>query len=192
VVEVRFNIIGGATGWEIAPTDEICWGFNTHILQRPYSVIFDMHDIEAELGEKDQTSWKVPKKERKEVLTRGLDRCERDGTTVFSLGRVGKNCIPYPLEEVKREFSSFRFKGDYFSCGVSYAIALAIYQGATRIDLWGMFLTNKGEYAYQKPSIEFWIGVAIGRGIEVKIHGRSHLLVNKNGRLYGYNTKQGK
>jgi len=144
-----------------------------------------MHDVAWGLGGKRTGLWKKAKNRDDALL-----RCCENDITIFSLGKVGENYIPYPIEEVKKEFSPYRLNVDYFSCGVCYAIALAIYQRATRIDLWGMFIAATEEYAYQKPGIEFWIGVAIGRGIDVRIHGKSHLLVNREGYLYGYNTKQ--
>ena len=192
---MKVHIVGAAPGWEKVPSDGIKWGFNTHImktLRNPYNVIFDMHDIKADLGGEQTDSWYVHKKNRKNLLLNSLKECERRNITVFTLGKVdGFNCVPYPIEKIKRQFYIGKDCVDYFIGGVSYAIALAIYQGFKEIHIWGVWMEDGEEHQTQKPSIEFWIGVALGRNIKVHIHGKTRLLVAApNGLMYGYNSKQ--
>jgi len=179
---MKINIIGSAPEWQNAPTDGICWGFNTHILKRPYNVVFDMHDINRESSGFRNNGWKLSKHKHDESIDLCLDR----DVTVFSLGSVkDSTIIEYPLGEICKYFDT-----DYFSCGAAYAIALALYQGATEIDIWGIFLSFGDEHAYQKPCIEYWIGRAQGMGVKVEVHGMTRLLKNLRDNIYGYNYKQ--
>jgi hypothetical protein len=179
---MKVNIIGHAHGWQVAPNNGICWGINTHIMKRPYSVLFDMHDIEGELSGSRHADWGLSKHKHDE----SVNHCLENDVTVFSLGAIeGTTIIEYPLEKICKYF-----KKNYFTCGVAYAIAMAIYQGATQIDIWGTYLRIGGEHEYERPCIEYWIGRAEGLGIDVNVHGMSTLLICPKSVLYGYNTKQ--
>ena len=47
------------------------------------------------------------------------------------------------------------------------------------------------EYQHQKPSVEFWIGYAMGRGINFEVHGKlTEILRTANGMIYGYGVHQ--
>jgi hypothetical protein len=84
----------------------------------------------------------------------------------------------YPLDEITARF------GRYFTSTVSYMIAMAIHAHASEIFLFGVDMKTSSEYAYQRPCVEYMIGLAQGSGIEVCIHDQSPLLKSKG--LYGY------
>lgn len=65
---------------------------------------------------------------------------------------------------------------DYFTSSIAFMLALAIWEGFEVIDIYGVDLTVGEEYDYQKPCAEFWIGLAMGKGIEVGIPKGSALL----------------
>ena len=65
---------------------------------------------------------------------------------------------------------------------VAYAIALAIHRGYERIELYGAEMETNTEYGHQRQGVAFWVGVAVGKGIEV-IH-KSDTFWNQP--LYGY------
>lgn len=69
--------------------------------------------------------------------------------------------VAYPLEEAVRLF------GRCFTSSVSYIIALAIMAGYERIGLWGVDLSDKEEYIYQRPAVQYLLGMAKKRGITV-------------------------
>ena len=75
--------------------------------------------------------------------------------------------VRYPLTEIQAEllgnFSTDRF----FTSSIAYAIALAIYLDYERIELYGIELESNTEYYYQRDCATFWIGLAVGRGIDV-------------------------
>lgn len=88
----------------------------------------------------------------------------------------------YPLEEVVGQFGI-----PYFVNTISYMIAYAMLKGYKRIALFGVNQQSASEYMYHKPCVEFWIGMALGQGIQVEVHGnRSEVCQNTNGILYGY------
>jgi hypothetical protein len=55
------------------------------------------------------------------------------------------------------------------SCTPAWALAWAIHQGYKRIEIYGVALASNTEYAYQQGNFKFWVGVAIGRGIDLFI-----------------------
>lgn len=69
--------------------------------------------------------------------------------------------IRFPYEDVRSSVTP------YLESSIAYMFALAIHQGATAIGLWGISMNGTGEYAYQRPNMEYLIGLAHGRGIEV-------------------------
>ena len=90
------------------------------------------------------------------------------------------NSRRYPVEKAREMF------GDYFTNSVSYMIALAIMEGAEEIGIYGIDMATDSEFGYQKPSCEYFIGIARGRGIKVHIPHESDLL--KTRFQYGYET----
>jgi hypothetical protein len=78
--------------------------------------------------------------------------------------------VRYPFEEVAQT------TGYYWNSSIAYAMALAIHEGAEEIGLWGVDMKGDDEYGYQKPNMEFLVGLAMGRGIKVHIPETSPLL----------------
>jgi len=163
----KVSIIGKGNGWEDAPHEGECWGITQLNLNRSVSRVIDMNDYEI-WGEKE-----MKESRQSRVL-------------------AYKNHIPYidldnyPLEEIQVFFDT-----DYFSNTVDYAIALAVYEGFEEIHLYGVNMEIDSEYAYQKPGVDFWCGIAKGKGIKVKIHGsRSKIMKTVDGFLYGYGYPQ--
>jgi hypothetical protein len=73
----------------------------------------------------------------------------------------------YPLEEVCQ---ALHFNKRYFTSSVSYALALASYLGYKKIELYGVEMETDTEYRYQRDGVTFWVGVAVGKGIEFELH----------------------
>jgi hypothetical protein len=94
---------------------------------------------------------------------------------------------PFPLHEVIRPFPR------YFNNTISYLIALAIVMGFKEIHVYGVDMATdslmNAEYSHQRPSCEFFLGVAMGMGIRVEIPSGSDLL--KTTHLYGFEEAEG-
>jgi hypothetical protein len=88
----------------------------------------------------------------------------------------------YPLEQVRQEFPGLTFGGH-----VAYMIALALIRGVTHIGLWGCEYSGKSEYALQRGNCQMWIGIAIGRGVQIIVPKTCTLLVD-SGEDYAYDT----
>lgn len=88
---------------------------------------------------------------------------------------------PYPIKEVYETFGAA-----YFANCIAYVLAYALLKGFEEIELWGVKQGEMTEYYFHKGSIEFWIGMAVGSGVNVRIMGDSMLLQPLNKQLYGY------
>jgi hypothetical protein len=195
-------VLGKAAGWEEAPffyedAKVQTWGLNTHILSRPLDICFEPHDVEWWMENWNQIrSWHKPER----GYPKHIEKVNEHAIPYLTLKHY--DFIPtseaYPVEEICNHFGI-----DYFTGGIDYMVAYAIWKGVAKIDIYGVHTTKDDEYEYQKPSLEFWIGVAIGRGIKIKVHGPTTLLKtmyrgkihtndgkNPDGLRYGYFTKQ--
>ena len=173
----RINILGAAGGWETVPYDDgELWAVNnSHVhMDRPIDLVIDIHNhcLHPEL-EKDKQSLEF-------IKGRGITLIAREVID-------GIKSRKYPLEEIRKEFCDT----DYFGSGIDYMIALAIYEKATEIHIYGVQMMKGSEYHHQKPSVEYWCGVANGRGISVTVHGYySTILKTRNYMMYGYDLPQ--
>ena len=89
--------------------------------------------------------------------------------------------LAYPIKDVANSGRT------YFTSSVAYMLALAVHEGFDEIRIVGINLDTRLEYLEQRACVEYWIGQADGRGIEVKIAGNSSLL---EGFLYGYAVRE--
>ncbi len=72
----------------------------------------------------------------------------------------------------------------YFTNSVSWMVAHAVYvsevngwsRNGAEIGMWGIDMAQSGEYAAQRPSCEYWLGIAEGLGIKVTVADRADLL----------------
>ena len=87
------------------------------------------------------------------------------------------NSVKYPLEEVIKDLGY-----DYFTSSIAYLIALAIHQRFEEIHIFGVEMIFGAEYVHERPCVEFWLGVAHARRIELIMPEGSTLL---RGPLYG-------
>ncbi len=78
----------------------------------------------------------------------------------------------------------------YLTNAISYQIALALLLGAKRIGLWGIDLRSDTEYGFEKPAIEYLLGLAQGKGVEIVLPDRCSLL-NHDGSQPLYGIEEG-
>ena len=165
---MKITIIGKGNGWELAPLEGETLGITQLILRRLVSRVIDMNDYSL-WGEVEEKEAEEAKKKAGDLNIPYIDRDN------------------YPLSKVIHKFET-----DYFSNTVDYAIALVIYEGYTEIDLYGVNMSAPGEYAYQKPGVDFWCGMAMGKGIKVNVFGKeSRIMKTRDNKLYGYGIPQG-
>lgn len=86
--------------------------------------------------------------------------------------------MAYPLEAMLEKF------GDYFTNSISWMLALAIHEGFEEIHVYGVDMAVDTEYHHQRPSCEYFLGLANGMGIKTHIPDTADLL--KTRFLYGF------
>lgn len=96
--------------------------------------------------------------------------------------------VEFPLEDVLNNLQH-----DYFNSTAAYAVALAIHVGATKISLFGMDFTYPNSHQAEKgrACVEFWLGIAKARGIQLSMPKTTTLMdamADRKERLYGYDT----
>lgn len=113
-----------------------------------------------------------------------------------------KGGVQYPLGQILEHFKHLAGR-TYLTNTVSLMVALALYehdhgQPVSDIGIWGIDMAQHAlagaghvgwftsEYARQRPSVEYWLGVAEGRGIRVTVPAQSDIL--KTACIYGYHT----
>ena len=113
------------------------------------------------------------------------DWINQQGSTamVQSVGPEAPNATAFPLDAVLE-----RFAEGYFTNTISYMIALALVEGCEELALYGVDMALTGdpdieesnEYGLQRPSCEFYLGIAVGAGVKVHMPAETTLL--KSGR----------
>ena len=172
-------------GWEF-------WGINT--LHKSFPSLwqgdkppvtrwFQVHKFERAIDEKlDYKHWEWVKAQTKFPIYMvhpnsqlRFDNKANDGKNPF---KEVPMAVPYPRYEITDSF------GYYFTNSISWMIALAIYEGFKEIHMYGIEMALSGEYGYQRPSVEYFMGIARGMGIKLYVPERCDLL--KTTVLYGY------
>jgi hypothetical protein len=102
------------------------------------------------------------------------------------------NSLRFPLEEMICKFNpmqdspsmkEYDFKGSkemtwngYYSNSISYMLSLAIDWAYDEIHVYGVDMATTSEYSTQRSSCEYYVGIAVGRGIKVYIPPQADLL----------------
>jgi hypothetical protein len=84
--------------------------------------------------------------------------------------------VAYPMDEIAADQGRTCYGTAYLESSISYMMALAIHEKVDRIGIWGCDLSTGGEYAHQRPNMEYLIGLARGRGIKVYVPAQNALL----------------
>jgi hypothetical protein len=95
-----------------------------------------------------------------------------------------KSSIAFPKDEVEKYFND-----DYFTSSVAWILALAIKLGYKEIHMYGIDMSAEHEYFGQRPCVEYWMGIAKGRGIKTYVPPVSDLTAATH--QYGYGSDGG-
>ncbi len=139
----------------MAPQAGENWGVNDVCLWPEMNItrIFEIHNISHVRDKKKESKAKI------------REYAAKTGTPVVTME-------DYPLDAVID-----KFKIDYFGSSIDYMLALALFEGFTDFHLYGINMELEKEYAYQKPSGDFWLGYIMGMGGKVKIYGKFSALL---------------
>lgn len=152
----RVAIVGASRRREQAPgfggpDPEWCvWAIN-EIWQPRYDRHFELHPLS-----------KPPQDDRE---LKFLRECRAPCYVLALDPEVVPAGVRYPLERLR----AAGLRNDYFTCTFAYQIALAIVDGFEEIGLFGLRLWEGSprERLLEQPCVNYWIGVAEGRGVRV-------------------------
>ena len=181
----KIAILGSGHGWDLIPmnSDFTVYALNDYVYVERHGIIPDRLFIMDILDEKPLV----------------VDGTSNLGDIIKRINDLG---IPFvapfkyaeiPLSEAfpLRKYVE-KFGIPYFSNTISYMIAYALLEGAEEIEIFGVNQRSSSEYFYEKAGVEYTLGLAVGAGVKVTVHGdKSELLTNKarfgGSILYGYN-----
>jgi len=181
-------IIGGTgAGWELMPkqTNSMVMVLNDYIQIEKYVIKPDYLMMMDFLDEKPQV----------------VSGTQNLGDTIMRINNMKVPLIaPYKYEEIplSEQFPLKecveRFGMPYFTNTICYMIAYVLLEGAKEIELFGVNQAGSHEYTEERSGVEYWLGIAVGMGIKVTIHGKDSQLLKFKGRyggageaiLYGY------
>ena len=66
--------------------------------------------------------------------------------------------------------------GPYFASSPAWMLGLALAEGVTEIQVFGIHLATEWEYQKQKPNLAFLLGLAAGRGVKIVVPRTAPLL----------------
>ncbi len=94
--------------------------------------------------------------------------------------------VEFPMDDVAKLIGRTRHGTPYIESSIAYMMALALFEKPDRIGIWGCDLATGGEYAYQRPNMEYLIGLGRGMGINVYTPAKNALLSPLRHVPYGY------
>ncbi len=181
----RVCIVGFADGHrDMAPWDDQgieFWGLNRlHAVleDKPWHRWFEIHDLKkfyGRPGDPDVQHINWLKDFAGDVYLRPQDMLLAQEWGIST-------ARPYPIERV------LSVHHGYFTNSISYLLALAIEMGYSEIQMFGVDMAQdnlmQAEYSEQRPSCEYFLGHAVGKGIDITLPPGSDLL--KTNILYGF------
>lgn len=147
-------ICGMAEG-RVLPEGRELWGMSWDPEYARMDVLYDIHHPD------DVPEW---------VARRNMDAWQ----PLYMQDNYYTRATRYPIEDV------IKMMGDYYSCSIAFMLAHAIVRGIDDISLVGV--TGSENYAHQRPCLEYLIGFARGKGLNVEVIGETALL---KGERYG-------
>lgn len=180
----KVHILGTGSGWEASPreTNATVYCLNDFVKQEKYGIKPDLLFIMDVLDEKPQII--SGNDNLGEVIAR-INAMRVPLIAPFKYEEIPLSQA-FPLEACVKEFGI-----PYFTNTICYMIAYALLNGAKDITIYGVNQASSHEYTEERGGVEYWIGVAAGRGVKVTISGKDSSLLRFKGRfghdaLYGY------
>lgn len=174
----------GDPSWEL-------WGLNSlyAIIPDTWSRWFEIHPREHFAKDLNRAELKQIGSDHYEWLRKLPGPGNRKYRPVYTQQHYAEipASVAWPRDEINT-WTRTRFgasaETDYFTSTPGEMMAMAVWMGFKEIALFGIDLCEDGEYAYQRPGLEYWIGIARGMGIKVHIPASAALC--KASYVYGY------
>lgn len=102
------------------------------------------------------------------------------------LPSIFQHWITYPFSRIAKAFGS----RSYFTNTFAYQVAMAMLLGYQEIGLWGIELWQGStrEQRVELPCLNYWLGLATGKGIKITLPEYSKMLWHEH--LYGYDYEE--
>jgi hypothetical protein len=172
----KIALIGSATTVNLAPWYDPTWEIWAHATVHPYCVrvdrYFDLHPWE----------WISTK-----PVPGYLNWLKSERTPIYMQRKFRDvpSSVRYPKERILAEFPR------YITSHAGWMIALALTEGVTHLGFYGIHYALDEEHKKQRTGCEFWMGVAVGRGVQI-VNPPGSPLLREPGWLYGYESHDGK
>jgi len=180
----KVNILATGTGWELAPrnSEAIVYALNDYVNVEKYRVKPDVLFIMDVLDEKPGIV--SGQNDLKEIIAR-INALKIPLIAPFKYDEIPLS-EAFPIDDCIKTFGM-----PYFSNTIAYMIAYALMCGAKEIELYGVNQAGSHEYTEERGCVEYWLGIANGRGVKITINGKDSQLMKYKGRygkniLYGY------
>lgn len=193
------QIMATGEGWQLSPveTERIIYCLNDFIAVNKYQVQPDLLFIMDILDEKPKI---VDGSDNLGAVIKRINDMRVPLVAPFAYEEIPLS-QSFPLEKCVKEFGM-----PYFTNTICYMIAYALLNfvqqeqlegrdgkrlDAYEIHIYGVNQAGSHEYQEERGGVEYWIGVANGRGVKVVINGKDSQLMKYKGRygnniLYGY------
>ena len=180
----RICIMATGDGWQLAPpeTEKTIYALNDFIKVEKYRIKPDLFFIMDCLDEKPQV---VSGDDNLGGIIQRINNLKIPLIAPYKYEEIPLS-EAFPLKECVEKFGI-----PYFSNTIAYMIAYALLKGAKEIETYGVNQAGSHEYTEERPSVEYWLGIAVGMGVKVTINGKDSQLLKYKGRygngiLYGY------
>lgn len=177
---LKVAILGTAPGYMDAPFGDPSWeiwGLSRTYNSLPrYDRWFELHELEHVCS-----TWSPGSEVAERAARADYHRWLKTAECPVYLRRPRPDRVPNGVQFPFTELLS-RFPRRYFTNTVSWMIAQAISMGAEEVGVWGVDMALSSEYGHQRPSCEYFLGLAEGLGVKVTIPIKSDLL--KTRRIY--------
>jgi hypothetical protein len=177
-------LLATGSGWQLGPTqsEKMIYALNDYVKVNKYGVKPDILFIMDVLDEKPQI---VSGDENLGEIIQRINNLKIPLIAPYKYEEIPLS-EPFPLTECVEKFGQ-----PYFSNTIAYMIAYALLKDAKEIELFGVNQAGSHEYIEERPSVEYWLGMAVGMGTKVTINGKDSQLLKYKGRygngiLYGY------
>jgi hypothetical protein len=187
----KIGIVGGCISEEdLFPYSEEyeLWSMNNlfnKFPKIPWSLWFELHDIKKRGSIYYRRGYKHYPIGNSQTVNEYLSNINLLDCPVFmqKKRKIIKNSLAFPFKELIKKY------GSYWGCSFAWMTAFAIEEKVDEIAYFGVAL-NGAEYYYQRPSTEYYIGIAQGLGIKTLIHNSSRLLQGRY--VYAYDENPNK
>lgn len=171
--EKKIAIVGFTASKTEAPWDDptfekwICNNLWKHC-PPSWDRLYDLHDLKSIKEDKEHDAFLRGQKQK---TVAGKD-VGLDGRPVwcFSPQSEWPTSQQFPQDEINQAL------GRYFTNSISWMIAHALKEGVTELHIYGVDMATGTEYASQRPSCEYFLGLAAGAGVKVYVPPQSDLL----------------